>query len=123
MNLHEGEVFKIESILDDFDENSEKIYTDFDFLQDDSNDYSDPQFKQGQKVGAYSFAPISQPRWAKGVDLAVNTIVDDYPYLTENYTNYPYILGNISAAYIPDSNDIRPRLFDKSAKLWLLIDT
>ena len=66
--------------------------------------------------------PFSQVKFESGVKNAINSIIQEYPVLSV-FQNYPNLAGNIGRAYIVDNIDIRPKMFDKAAGLWLLIDT
>ena len=92
-------------------------------LEERKADLKVPQFKSSQVWGLrMDQEKKSQVKVENGVKNAINSIVQEYPVLNV-FQNYPYLAGNIGGAYIPDNIDIRPKMFDKSEGLWLLIDT
>ena len=108
----------------------EKIYVDYDFITEFSApdiDHLQPPLKQipKEKWGIHSIKPVEQTQWDKKVAHRIQTIADDYPYLSPDFHNNrnPYIPGDISSVHIPSSSDKRPYLYDKQLKHWQLVDS
>ena len=122
-------ILDISSLLDienDEGEEEEQLYTCFEFLHEELEERKEdselPQFKPSQVWGLSREKTKSQVKFEKGIKTAINSIVQQYPVLNV-FQSYPYMPGNIAGTHIPDNVDIRPKMYDRSEGLWLLIDT